>query len=83
MQTAPAFLRHAVRATRIAALDSRIPKPLRLLAALGVLPIPGPFDEALLLLVAVPLVLFYRRPLADAWNQAREADGAPTLSGSS
>jgi hypothetical protein len=37
------------------------------------MPIPGPFDEILLLLVAVPLFLFYRRPLADAWRQAAES----------
>ena len=37
---------------------------------LGLLPIPGPFDEAVLLIVAVPLVLFYREPLADAWKRA-------------
>jgi hypothetical protein len=58
---------------RIAATDRRIPRPLRALAALGLLPIPGPFDELILLLVAVPLVLFYRRPLADAWRRAAVA----------
>jgi len=47
-----------------------MPKPLRWFAALGLAPIPGPFDEALLLVVAVPLVLFYREPLADAWKRA-------------
>lgn len=64
------FFRRAVRAVRIAATDKRIPKPLRWLAALGLLPIPGPFDEALLILVAVPLALFFRRPLAEAWARA-------------
>jgi hypothetical protein len=67
------FVRQTLRAVRIAATDKRIPKPLRWLAALGVLPIPGPFDEALLILLTVPLALFYRRPLADAWAKAREA----------
>ena len=61
-----------LRAVRIAASDPRIPRPLRWLAGLGLLPIPGPFDEILLLLVAVPLVLFYRRPLADAWRRAAD-----------
>jgi hypothetical protein len=65
------FLRRTIRAVRIAATDKRIPKPLRWLAALGLAPIPGPFDEALLLLVAVPLAVFYREPLADAWSRAR------------
>ena len=50
---------------------SRIPRPLRWIAAVGLLPIPGPFDEAILVLVAVPLALFYRRTLADAWRQAK------------
>jgi hypothetical protein len=79
MQAALAFSRHAVRAVRNAATDTRIPKPLRWLAALGLLPIPGPFDEALLLLVVVPLALFYRRPLADAWTRSVDADRAGGL----
>ena len=66
------FCRRVLRAVRLAASDPRIPRPLRWLAGLGLLPIPGPFDEILLLLVAVPLVLFYRRPLADAWRRAAE-----------
>lgn len=70
MQAALTFLRRTIRATRIAATDKRIPRPLRWVAALGLLPIPGPLDEVVLLLVAVPLGLFYRRPLADAWRQA-------------
>ena len=70
MRVTLAFLRRTVRATRIVATDERIPRPLRWLAALGLLPIPGPFDEAILLLVAVPLALFYRRPLAEAWRRA-------------
>jgi hypothetical protein len=64
-----------VRAVRIAATDERIPRPLRWLAALGLLPIPGPFDEAVLILVAVPLAAFYRRPLIEAWRQAGAAEG--------
>lgn len=58
-----------VRAVAILARDDRIPKPLRALAALGLLPIPGPFDEAILLLVALPLFIFYRQPLREAWTQ--------------
>lgn len=64
------FIKRTLRAVRLAAADSRIPKPLRALAALGLLPIPGPLDEAVLLVVAVPLVLFYRAQLADAWRRA-------------
>jgi hypothetical protein len=64
------FLKRTIRAVRLAAVDRRIPKPLRWLAALGLAPIPGPFDEVLLLLVAIPLVLFYREPLAEAWRRS-------------
>jgi len=63
-------LKRFLRAIRIAATDKRIPRPLRLLAGLGLAPIPGPFDEALLIIVAIPLALFYRRPLAEAWKEA-------------
>ena len=70
MGSARNFLRRTVRAVRIAATDKRIPRPLRWLAALGLAPIPGPLDEALLLIVAVPLGLFYRVPLADAWRRS-------------
>jgi hypothetical protein len=68
------FLKRTVRAVRVAATDKRIPRPLRWLAALGLAPIPGPFDEALLLIVAIPLALFYRGPLADAWRRSRVAN---------
>ena len=58
------------RAVRFAATDSRIPRPLRWLAAVGLLPVPGPFDEIVLLIAAVPLALFYREPLAEAWRRS-------------
>jgi hypothetical protein len=63
-------LKRTIRAVRFAATDERIPKPLRLLVAVGLLPVPGPFDEAVLLIAAVPIALFYRAPLADAWRRA-------------
>jgi hypothetical protein len=50
--------------------DGRIPRPLRWLAAFALLPIPGPVDEAVLLLVAPPLLLFYRGPMLEAWRSA-------------
>jgi hypothetical protein len=37
-------------------------------------PVPGPFDEAVLLVAASILFAFYRQPLQDAWRQA-EAEG--------
>jgi hypothetical protein len=65
-----AFIARTVRAVSIAARNDRIPRPLRWCAGLALLPIPGPFDEAVLLLVAVPLVAFYRAPLRDAWARS-------------
>jgi hypothetical protein len=70
MRSALDFSRRVLRALRIAAADKRIPRPLRWIAALGLLPIPGPLDEVILLLVALPLALLYRRPLAEAWRRA-------------
>ena len=52
-----------------------IPRPIRWLAALGLLPVPGPFDEAVLLLVALILFVFYRQELRQAWRDAEAAPG--------
>ena len=65
-----AFLGQALRAVKILARHRGIPKPLRWLAALGLLPIPGPFDEAILLIVAGILFVFYRQQLREAWADA-------------
>jgi hypothetical protein len=64
------FAARSIRATKLIVRDGRIPKPLRWMAGLALLPIPGPFDEAVLLLVAPILLLFYREPMRDAWQRA-------------
>lgn len=66
-------LRRLIASVRILARDSRIPRPLRGAVAVGLMPLPGPIDEAILVLVAVPLLAFYRRPLREAWQQAGSA----------
>jgi hypothetical protein len=63
-------LRRLIVCVKILARDRRIPKPLRAAAAVGLLPLPGPLDEAILLLVAVPLLVFYRQSMRDAWQNA-------------
>jgi hypothetical protein len=68
--TVIAGARRLIRSVRILARDRRIPKPLRGLAAFGVLPIPGPLDEAALLVVGVILWALYRDTLREAWSQA-------------
>ena len=72
-RTISTFSRDIARAVslRSVARDTRIPRPLRWLAAIGLLPIPGPFDEALLLLLIAPVFLiFYRGPMREAWEAA-------------
>ncbi len=68
--TVRAFIARTIRAVKLLARDRRIPRPLRWLAAFGLLPIPGPVDEAALLLVALLLWLFYRETLLDAWRRS-------------
>lgn len=63
-------LRRLIVCVRILARDERIPKPLRGVAAVGLLPLPGPVDELILLVVAIPLLVFYRRSFRDAWQQS-------------
>jgi hypothetical protein len=69
-----AFLRRTARAVRIVVGHGDIPRPIRWLAALGLLPIPGPFDEAVLLVVALILFAFYRQELRQAWKEADERE---------
>ena len=70
-----AFVRRTARAVRAVVGQPGIPRPLRWLAAIGLLPIPGPFDEAVLLVVALILFVFYRQELRRAWEEAGEAAG--------
>ena len=66
-----AAIKHVLRALKVLARDERIPKPLRWVAGIALLPIPGPFDEAVLLLVA-PVFLLYAEPMREAWRGTRE-----------
>ena len=63
-------MHRTLRAVRLLARDGGLPRWLRALAAFGVAPIPGPFDEAVLLLVAAILWLGYRDRLRTAWRNA-------------
>jgi hypothetical protein len=68
VRRARAFAIRTIRAMKLLARDSRIPKPLRWIAGLALLPIPGPVDEVILLLIAPILFVFYREPMRDAWR---------------
>ena len=63
-------MRRTFRAVRILIRDGGLPRWLRGLAALGLAPIPGPFDEAVLLVVAAILWVGYRDRLRKAWGEA-------------
>lgn len=65
-----AVIGRAIRAVKIVVRDGRIPRPVRWGGALGLLPVPGPFDEIVLLGVGGILWLFYRDQLAEAWRKA-------------
>jgi hypothetical protein len=63
-------VRRTLRAVRILARDGGLPRWLRGLAAVGLAPIPGPFDELVLVIVAAILWLGYRERLRAAWREA-------------
>lgn len=66
------FSRRTARAVRILLRDGGIPRWLRGLAVIGLAPVPGPFDEIVLLLVAAVLWIGYRGRLRDAWREAAD-----------
>jgi hypothetical protein len=80
MQKARAFGGRTIRAVKLVLRNGRIPGPLRWGAALGLLPVPGPFDEAVLLAVGGILCLFYRNRLTDAWKRAAPVSSSFTCS---
>jgi hypothetical protein len=63
-------LLRTVSAVRLLARDERIPKSLRVVAGIGLLPIPGPVDELLLVLIAPLFFVFYRQPMREAWSRS-------------
>ena len=70
--------RRGIRAVQLLARDGRIPRPLRWLAGVGLLPIPGPLDEVVLVVVAAALWAFYREKVTEAWAAAGDvpSDGS-------
>jgi hypothetical protein len=64
------FVARTSRAIKRLARDGRIPKSLRWIAGLALLPIPGPLDEIVLIVVAPILWVFYREPMREAWEAA-------------
>jgi hypothetical protein len=71
-------LKRIARAVRLLARDGALPRWLRGLAAIGLAPIPGPFDELVLLFVAAILWLGYRERLRAAWRDANSSRSSET-----
>jgi hypothetical protein len=70
MRSVGALISRTLRAMKLLARDRRVPRPLRWLAGLALMPIPGPFDEAVLVILAPIYLVFYRGPMSDAWRRA-------------
>jgi hypothetical protein len=71
-------LKRIAHAVRLLARDGALPRWLRGLAAIGLAPIPGPFDELVLLFVAAILWLGYRERLRAAWRDAKSSKSSET-----
>ena len=67
-------VKRTVRTVRLLARDGVLPRWLRGLTAIGLAPIPGPFDEVVLLVVAAILWLGYRERLRAAWHDAGSSE---------
>jgi len=63
-------VKRTARAVRLLVRDGKLPLWLRGVAAFGLAPLPGPFDEIVLLVVAAILWLGYRERLHAAWREA-------------
>jgi hypothetical protein len=63
-------VKRTARTVRLLLRDGGLPRWLRWLAAAGLAPVPGPFDEAVLVVVAAILWLRYRERLRTAWREA-------------
>jgi hypothetical protein len=65
-------LRRWLRAVKTLARDPRIPRPVRWILLASLLPVPGPFDEAVGLIALGLIYLFWREVLRDALRSDAE-----------
>lgn len=65
-------LARAARVARSLARDPRLPRPVRWLLMLSLLPVPGPFDELAGLLVLGLIALWWRPVLREALTSSAQ-----------
>ena len=65
-----ARLERLLKLAKLLARDPRIPRPVRALILVGLLPVPGPFDE--LVLIGAVALLFVIRPglIRTLWRES-------------
>lgn len=69
-------LRLLLRALKALSRDPRIPRPVRWVLLASLLPVPGPFDEAVGLLALGLIAVFWRPVLRDVLRQHRDGPAA-------
>jgi len=62
-------IRRLLKALQALARDPRIPRPVRWVLVLSLLPVPGPFDEMVGLLALGLIAVFWRPVLRDVLRQ--------------
>lgn len=59
-----------LRTAKTVACDSRIPRWTRVLLVIGLLPIPGPIDEAVLLAALAGVCIRHRDIVRESWGKS-------------
>lgn len=74
-------VRRLLSALKALARDPRIPKPVRWVLVLSLLPVPGPFDEAVGLVALGLIAVFWRPVLRDVLGRQAGADRGRAAAG--
>ena len=62
------MIKRIIKTVKILAIEDKLPKWLRGMGLFGIAPVPGPFDEIVLMFVAIIVAAFYREVFKEAWN---------------
>jgi len=65
-------MKRLIRTTKELIKEDKLPRWLKIMAAFGIAPIPGPVDEIILFLVAIILIIFYRTLVLTTWENQKE-----------